>query len=146
VRRGTLLALLGTALTAGCGGSSLSDRQLHAHATQLCSLAGSQTARIPAPNSPGDSSAYLKRGIAVLQPELVGLRRLHPPSDVADVYANTVNTFSQKLSYLESTVQRLDGGAEPIAAMRALQRKIGPLESQENGGWDALELPACMSR
>jgi hypothetical protein len=140
----SVLAL--AAAVAGCGSSSLSSSQLHSQATRLCSLAGTQTERVPTPGSPARSAAYLHSGIAIMKPELVALQRLHPPSDVADVYSNTVKTFSQKLAYLESTAQRIDRGADPVAAMRTLQERIGPLESQENGGWQALELPACLSR
>ena len=131
---------------AGCGSSSLSSSQLHSQATRLCTLAEKRTEAIATPSAPAASAAYLHRGIAVLRPELAALRQLHPPSDVADVYSNTVKTISPKLSYLESTAHRIETGADPVIAMRVLQERIGPLESQENGGWNALELPACLSR
>jgi hypothetical protein len=140
-----VLALAAVAL-AGCGSSSLSNSQLHSQATRLCTVAGTRTERIPTPASPAASAAYLHRGLAVLRPELAALRRLHPPSDVSDVYTNTVKSFSQKLTYLQSTAQSIDGGADPVTAMRSLQQKLGPVEQQENGGWQALELPACLSR
>jgi hypothetical protein len=146
MRRYAVFAVVAAGAIAGCGGSSLSDRQLHSQATRVCSLAAAQTDRIATPSTPAASVTYLDRGLTALQPELLGLQKLHPPSDVGDVYAATVKTLSQKLAYMEDTARRMRKGADPVSALRALQQKIGPLESQENGGWQALELPACLSR
>ena len=130
----------------GCGSSSLSNNQLHMQATRICALASLRTNRVPTPASPAASAAFLERGAAALTPELVGLRQLHPPSDVADVYTATISTFAQKIVALKGTAHDIARGADPVKAMQQLQQKLGPLESQENGGWQALQLPACASR
>jgi hypothetical protein len=88
----------------------------------------------------------LKHGIAVLRPELAGLRGLHPPNDAADVYSASLTAFANKLGALDTTVREIGGGADPVLAMKSLQGQLAPLESQEDGGWQALEIPACLNR
>lgn len=138
--------LLAACVLGGCGGSSLSGTQLHTQATRICSVASTRTDRIPTPSSPAGSEAFLQHGATVLTPALTALRALHPPSDVADVYSATVGSFAQRIRELKATARDIAHGADPIKAMQDLQQKLGPLESQENGGWQALELPACMIR
>jgi hypothetical protein len=147
-RRPILAAIAAAALGAavgGCGGSSLSSNQLQTQATRICTLASMRTGRIPTPASPAASVEFLERGAAALAPALTGLKALHPPSDVADVYTATVQTFGQKIDALRVTAREIKRGADAVKAMQQLQRQLGPLESQENGGWQALQVPACMS-
>jgi hypothetical protein len=146
VRRLALPALLAAVLLAGCGGKSLSGGQLHTRASQLCLLASARTDRIPTPGSPDGSAAFLEQGISVLTRELTSLRALRPPDDVANVYTATVGSFAQKLVYMKKAAHQIDDGADPVSIVKGLQHKLGPLESQENGGWQALELPECVSR
>jgi hypothetical protein len=129
----------------GCGGSSASSDQLHAQATRICALANVRAARIPTPSSPAASAAFLQRGASALAPALTGLKALHPPSDVADVYTATVQTLGQQIEALRGTAREISHGADPVRAMQQLQRRLAPLQSQENGGWQALQLSACMS-
>jgi hypothetical protein len=144
-RIGSLILL--AALAAGCGGSStLSSNELLARATRVCRLAAAQTARIPTPSTPDGTTLYLQRGIAVMKPELDQLRSLRPPDDVADVYRVSMTTFARKLSYLSDTVHDLAGGEDPVIAMRTLQKYLAPVESQEDGAWQALQIPACVNR
>ena len=138
--------MLGTALLAGCGSKPLSSSQLGLQATRLCQLARLQTDRIPTPSTPAGSALYLKRGIAVMKPELAQLRALRPPSDVADVYAVSVSSFAKKLSYLKATVHDLAGGEDPVIAMRTLQQDLAPVEKQEDGAWQTLQITACVNR
>jgi len=141
-----LPALAAIAL-AGCGGSSsLSSSQLHVQATSICTVASTRTNRIPTPASPDGSAAFLQAGIAALTPELSGLRALRPPNDVASVYTATVGSFAQKLRDLQRAAQELARGDDTISTMQSLGRKLEPLEADENSGWQALQLPACLSR
>jgi hypothetical protein len=130
----------------GCGSQPLTDSQLHSVATRLCSTATAQTDRIATPASPAETEAFLQRGIAAFTPALSGLRQLRPPSEVADVYSASVKAFGQKLSYLKDAEAALRKGEDPVIALKTLQHELTPLESQENGGWEALQLPACLSR
>src|SRR5437764_395407 len=93
VRRGAAMRLSGAAVLllalvalSGCGSTTLSSGELENQATRVCALASRQTDRIRSPASPAGSEVFLRQGIAVLTPALVQLRKLHPPSDVADVY------------------------------------------------------------
>jgi hypothetical protein len=142
----TLFLVAVAALIAGCGSSALSSSDLARRATAVCQLAGSQTALIPTPAGPEGSATFLKRGIAVLKPELEQLRSLRPPDDLADVYNVSISSFAKKLSYLNETVHDLAGGADPVIAMRTLQQNLAPVEKQEDGAWQALQIPACVNR
>jgi hypothetical protein len=132
-------------LASGCGSTELSDAQLRAHATRVCRNATIQTDRIPTPTSPAGGAAFLERGIAVLEPEYQRLRALRPPSDLAQVYAIPVSTFSRKLDAMKSAAHRLEHGGDPAITMKTLQRRLAPLESSEQGAWAALQVPACAS-
>jgi hypothetical protein len=146
MRRALPAALAAALAAAGCGGGSLSTPQLRSDATRVCSLADRQTGGIPTPRSPADGAAFLKRGIAVLRPELVRLRGLRPPVEAADVYDTSLTMFARKVTTLDATVHELGAGADPVAAFHSLQRRLAPIEVQENDAWRALEIPACMNR
>lgn len=140
------LILLAT-LIGGCGASSrLSANELMRRATRVCQEAAAQTARIPSPSGPDETALYLKRGIAVMKPELEQLRALRPPGDVADVYRVSMTTFARKLEYLNAAVHDLAGGEDPIIAMRTLEKNLAPVQSQEDGAWQALQIAACANR
>jgi hypothetical protein len=139
-------ALLSALLIIGCGGSGkLSAQQLRARAGAACARAGRLTDLIPTPSSPSGAAQFLRRGVAALAPELKQLKRLNAPSDLAQVYATGVGAFSQKLSALKAAVREIDSGANPVTAMTALQQRLAPIETAEDGAWQALEVPACMN-
>jgi hypothetical protein len=148
VRRSPALVtmVIAGALLAGCGSKPLSTGQLHNQATRVCSLASRQTDRITSPAAPAGSARFLRRGIAVLTPELARLKTLRPPHDVADVYTASVEAFAKKLSYLKDAAHEMAGGEDPLTAMKFLELQLAPVVQQENGGWKALEIPACVSR
>lgn len=131
---------------AGCGSSQLSASDLRTEATRVCVTASQATSRIPNPKSPTDANAFLEQGIAVLRPELAGLKALSPPSDLAQVYGISLHAFSRKLGALDATVRGLDSGADPVTAVQSLQKRLTPLESEEDGAWTALQIPACLNR
>jgi hypothetical protein len=137
------LALLGLS---GCGSKPLSSSQLVTQGTRVCARAGQLTDVIAVPHTPAGTAAFLRRGIAVLTPELVALKALRPPTDVADVYSTAIDSFSQKLAALKATLHDLNRGQDPVAALQGLQRRLAPIESSENGAWQALQLPACLNR
>jgi hypothetical protein len=130
----------------GCGGGPLSIGDLRAQATRECLNAQVQTSRIPTPTSPAAADGFLRQGVRVLSPELVALRALKPPSGVADVYSTALLAFSHKLGELNGTVSGLEQGADPVGAMHALQHRLAPIESAEDGAWQTLQIPACLNR
>jgi hypothetical protein len=141
------LAVLAAVLVGGCGGSqTLSSGELHVQATQLCTQASLETGRIRTPATPTGSVAFLQRGIEVMTPELAKLRALRPASDVADVYSTSITAFTKKLAAMKDAVRDLNGGEDPIVAVKTLEQSVGPLVVAENGAWQALQLPACVSR
>jgi hypothetical protein len=141
-----ILALAAALAVGGCGSSSLSDSALRSQAARVCATASAQAGEIPAPKSVAAGTVFLARGIAALSPELTQLRALRPPSDLAQEYDVSLSAFSAELTALRSTVGRLRSGADPVSAIRGLQRRLRPLESTEDGAWRTLEIPACVER
>ena len=81
----------------------------------------------------------------MLGPELSSLRALKPPTELAQVYSTSIGAFTQKLSAMRAAAKEIDTGANPVTAMTALQQRLAPIESAEDGAWQALEIPACMN-
>jgi len=131
---------------AACGGSSPSIGRLRQQATLICQRAAAQSDGITAPALPSDAAAFLRRGAAVLGPELAELRALRPPSDQADVYSSALVAKSRQLSVLDGTIRELDRGADPVSGIKALQQRLAPSESIEDTAWRTLGIPGCLSR
>jgi hypothetical protein len=148
LRWGALIAPAAALVLAGCGSTPpLSATQLRATATKLCTASNRVTDRIDPPGGPAGGSAFLKRGIAALEPELAGLETLKAPAGtLSQVYAAAVSDLARELSALRTTVSRLDSGGDPVTAVKALQQQLAPLESEANDGWRALQIPACVQR
>lgn len=141
----SLVAALGV-ICGGCGSAPLSETQLHADAIRICAEAGRRTDRIPTPTSPAETKTFLTRGIATFTPELRELRKLRPPHEAAAVYAATVNAFANKLADLRTAMRDLAHREDPVIVLKTLQHRLEPLQAAENQGWEALELPTCVSR
>lgn len=140
-------AVLSILLLTGCGGSgSLSSSQLRSSATRVCTLANQRSGRIATPQSPADGLLFLKRGVAVLGPELAHLRTLKPSSELAGDYSTSLTAFSSELKTLEKTMHGLSAGADPVLAMKDLQRRLAPLEAREDDAWRKLGISACLNR
>lgn len=147
--RAAILAAAVTALVlAGCGGgsSSPSNAQLRSQATRVCATANQRSDGIATPQSPGGGLLFLKRGLAVLRPELAHLRTLRAPSELSDAYAVSLTAFSRELHELEKTAHGLASGNDPVLAIKTLQARLAPLETREDGAWRKLDIPACMER
>jgi hypothetical protein len=145
-RRAWLLATAATLTLSGCGGDKLSTRELRSKATAICNLASKQTNRIPVPANAAGAATYVTSGAAAIRPELAGLRALHAPGDLAQVYQTALTALSGKLDALDAAARDLKAGSDPVITMKTLQSKLQPLESDEDGAWQALEIPACMNR
>ncbi len=142
-RAGTLAGVL---LVVGCGSSPLSLGDLRSQASRVCSASNVRLDRIPTPASPAQAEAFLTRGLAALRSELTQLQALQPPNEDAAVYRATLTSFSRQLSYLRDAIDDLRRGEDPLVALKTLQHEISSLQSQENAGWQALGIPACVSR
>jgi hypothetical protein len=142
--RSAAAALAAAVALAGCGGSSLSDRDLRSDADAICTAANTRTTRLEAPRSPSTATAYLQRGAAQLQHELTALQALGAPSDLASSYRGAVGEFAAALADVRATVARIGRGAGPIGAIRALELQLAPVLTRENASWRALQIPACM--
>jgi hypothetical protein len=144
-RRAAVASLVALAI-AGCGGSSGSMKRFRAQAGRVCTKALDAGALIPAPAVPASTAAFLRHGIAVLGPQLAGLRRLRPPGEQADEYRTAVDALDRELTILAATVHDLDRGADPLRAIKTLQRRLAPIEATEDAAWRTLDVPACVNR
>ena len=143
---GALVAALAVLVAAGCGSSTLSAADLRQQAGAICSRADRQIARIPTPSSEAAGNAFLKQGIAALDPELGDLNSLKPPADEAVVYQSAIKSLGGELDGLKSAAGKLDQGADPVHTFRQLQDTLSPLETDADNAWRALGIPACVSR
>jgi hypothetical protein len=141
--RATLAVAIALGL-GGCGGSSLSASQLRTGAGRICGLAQRRTARIPTPTAPSGESAYLRRGIAALGPELAGLRELNPPGGMAARYREAMDATAAEVRALRSTVKDLKAGNDPVIAIKTLQQKLAQPEGRAQRAWQALAISSCL--
>lgn len=137
------LALVVTLGLAGCGSTSLSAQQLHTGARRVCRVAVQRLNGIPTPQMPIAGSVFLKRGIAVLEPELAALERLRPGGGLAKNYTRALDATRAELAALQSTVNGLKAGNDPVVAIKTLQQQLLVLEPRTASAWAAVGVPAC---
>jgi hypothetical protein len=128
---------------AACGSSSASPAQVRTQASAICARANARIGRIPTPTSATGALAFLDTGVASLKPELTQLKQLSVSGDAADVWNTAVRSLSTQLATLESTAAKIRAGADPVQAYKSLQQTLRPLETQADGAWEALQIPAC---
>jgi hypothetical protein len=140
------LATLPVLALIGCGSSALTSAELQKQANLICSRADRQIGKIPTPGNESAGNAFLKQGVAALDPELNDLKALKPPADEAEVYQAAIKATSGQLDALHGAVSKLDQGADPVRTFRALQDQLGPLETDADNAWRALGVTSCLSR
>jgi hypothetical protein len=128
----------------GCGSASASLIGLRRDAGVVCRHTNRAFRHLPSLPSQGQAASFLRFGIGRLTRELSLLRGLHPPRDVADVYLAGLSALGHELSVLRTAVTGIHRGQDPGIAFRTLGTQITPLESQANGAWQALQIPACL--
>ena len=143
--RALSLAVITFALT-GCGSSSPSLSRLRRQATLICQRALTSSDRIQPPALPSGTARFLRRGASALSTELSALRTLKAPAENADTYSAALAAQSRQLNILDETIRGLDRGADPVSAVKTLQRRLGPTESAEDAAWRTLDIPACAVR
>jgi hypothetical protein len=131
---------------AACGAPSVTLVSLRAHATRVCTQAHDRGARIAPPAVPARTAAFLRHGIAVLEPELTGLRTLRVPSEQAGAYAAALQSLTRELTILRTTVHDLDRGSDPVTTIKTLQHRLAPVEADYDAVWRTLDVPACLNR
>lgn len=141
MRRALAIAAIVVGLS-GCGSSGPTTEQLRTRASAICTAAARQTGAIPTPIL-GAVEPFLARGEAVLRVELGRLRALQPPAASATRYRRALDTVAQEVGELERTRAELARGADQVDTVRALQRRLGALESESAAAWRALDIPAC---
>ena len=143
-RRAAGLALLAVAAATGCGSVPASVIDLRRDAGAICRHTNRAFNPLPAAPRQGQTAAFLSAGIARLSAELVRLRRLGPPHDVADVYQAALAAMSQELDSLRGALAAIHRGEDPAIAFKELEQQLGPGQRQADSAWQALEIPACL--
>ena len=144
MRRGVLVLISAILLTGCGGGSSSASSHLKTRATRICTAANRRLQRV-APRK-GGYATFLQEGLAVLQPELQRLESLHADTGSQTVYAGALNVLGREIAAVKRARSALNHHQDPALAFAALERRLAPLESQANGAWRALQIPACVSR
>lgn len=144
--RGACLALLTLLAVYGCGGSSLSSSELRDQAGAICAAAQTHTDRVPAPGSPAGAAAFIRQGTGLLSAELARLQALRPAGDLAGAYRVSLLAFSRELHALRHTARVLARGSDPVIAIKTLQRRLAPIQSEEDHAWRTLGISACVNR
>jgi cytochrome c556 len=144
-RRAWAPALALVLTLAGCGGAtSMSAHQLRADATRACAVATQRLDAVSTPKLPSDAAAFLRGGIAALQPELEGLAALHPDGELGKQLERARSATQQELAALQSSLKGLRTGNDPIVAIKTLQAQLLPLEKRATAAWLSLNIPACV--
>jgi hypothetical protein len=99
--------------------------------------------RISTPQAPTGGTAFLTRGINILKPELVALKRLRPGGSLATPYARAIAASENELAALHSTLQGLKTGDDPVVAIKTLQQELLPLEQRADEAWSAVGVSSC---
>ena len=132
---------------AGCGSSPPSAvANLQRQAAHVCTRAQAQGARVMPPALPAQTAAFLRRGIAVLRPELTALRALRVPPMQSGAYSTAVGALARELTILTDTARELDRGADPETTIKTLEHRLAPVESAGDAAWRTLGVPACVAR
>jgi hypothetical protein len=122
----------------------MSARQLHAGATRACTAATQRLSAVRTPRLPSDGAAFLRRGIAAMQPELTALATLHPDGELGRQFDSARKATQRELAALQSSLKGLKAGNDPIVAIKTLQAQLLPLEKQATAAWLALKMPTCV--
>lgn len=141
------LALLALVLLAGaCGDDSLSEDELKARATAICSRAAAAADRVPVPTRPSEGNAFLSEGLAQLRPAVRRLGALKAPEELRERYDRAVELAREELKLITRHQRLIDRGEDVIDTFRQLDGKLAPLIARENAYWRALDIPACVRR
>ena len=81
----------------------------------------------------------------MLRPEVAELRRLQPPSEQAGAYSTALDATAREVNLLVATVHGLDRGADPLSAIKTLQRRLTPVEAHNDAAWQTLGVTACLT-
>ncbi len=130
----------------GCGAPSATLVSLRAQAARVCQRAQARGAEIKPPSVPAQTAGFLRRGVAVLRPELAGLRALRVPHEQSGTYSVALGSLARELTILTGTAHDLDRGADPLTTIKVLQRRLAPVEAAADAAWRTLDVPACVSR
>jgi hypothetical protein len=139
------VCVAGALLTGGCGSTSLSLKDLRQDATAVCQTAARRTARIAAPATPSETSAFLAAGLTALTPELHDLRALAPPAAQAGPFRTATGALAQSLELLRQARTAIAHGTDAAAAVRGLQSSLAPVQARGNSAWQQLGIPDCVS-
>jgi len=147
MRRAALLIAVASALTlAACGEGTLSSAQLRTRASAICVRTAAATDRVAVPSTPAQGGRFLREGLAQLRPAAAQLGALRPPSRLHDRYERAVQLARREIALIAEHQRAAAHGEDVIDTYRRLERRLAPLEREENAYWRGLQVPACIRR
>jgi hypothetical protein len=143
---GAILLVLILLIARGCGDGSLSERELRTQASAICTRANAATDRIAVPNAPLGGERFLAEGLVLMRPAIVRLRALKAPEQLRERYEHAVAASQRQLDLITRSLSEIRAGTDTIDGFRLLQQELEPVSNQANANWNALRIPACVSR
>jgi len=130
----------------GCGDGSLSAGDLRTQASAICLRSSDAAAAVAPPASEDGGAAFLAAGVARMRPALAALKKLKPPGELREGYAQALHVRGQELALAARSERAITHGADAVTTFRALQTQLAPLEGLEDATWRALQMPGCVPR
>ncbi|HEY5317531.1 MAG TPA: hypothetical protein VIJ20_06090 [Solirubrobacteraceae bacterium] len=141
-----LVAGLVAVLVCGCGSGTLSARVLRRQASVVCTAAVRRSDRIALPGTNSGGARFLEQGIAAFRPELEKLKQLAPPHRLAGLYRAALGDSTQQLDALIATNHDLQGGDDPVIAIKQLDVELTAINARDRAAWRSLGAPACANQ
>jgi hypothetical protein len=130
------LALAATAVASTPG-------QYRARANAICTVANAKLKRVKTPKSKGDIGPFLKSSLPIFRGQYNELKRLHPPAALKADHGKVLTLEKQQLDGLQVVIDQIDGGADPVKAFGAAEKRLSKVGAAELATWRKLGVKAC---
>jgi hypothetical protein len=106
---------------AGCGGGEPKSAAdvYRDRADDICRSAQDDLEAVGQPERPSEYAGYLRRSLAAVAPSLAELKELRPPPELRALHAKWISRQETNRAALRTLLTRIDGEADPQAAIDA---------------------------
>lgn len=130
--------------TAPPGGGGEDAAAYRGEATKICNAAEKEIAALGKPASKPALARYLDGSLAAANRYLARLRRLDPPPALRSLHQRVVGIVEQEVALIGRLAAQVDAGADPAAALRAVEDELDALDVKEDAVWRKLGVTACL--
>ena len=113
-----VLAVIGTVVTAGCGGGDYPSKP-----NDICKEAASQFKALKKPKAAADLHVYLIQYTKIVNDEVTKFKTIKPPSDKQAAYRNFLAGLDQVLAVLRRATSA--SGSNPQRSVALIRRQAG---------------------